>query len=237
MNSPYGFQIADNCERCPLRKAGHFCCLGADSLRELNACSRSSSYPQHALLTTEGQPARGVFIVCQGRVKLTSMSKDGKQVILRVAQAGEVIGLSAVITNDAYESSAETLVPTQVRFVAANDFLRILRAHPEAAIQAAQSVSRECVSAYNEIRSLALAPGCASKLATLLLSWCTPSTAKGGNLRIHSQFTQEEIAEMIGTSRETVTRLFSQFKRKNVIEACAGGYCVRNLAALEAMAV
>ena len=76
--------------------------------------------------------------MCQGRVKLSSMSKDGKSVILRVVQAGEVIGLSAVITSAPYESSAETLISTQVRFVAANDFLRILRTHPEAAIHAAQ---------------------------------------------------------------------------------------------------
>lgn len=237
MNSPYGLQLVDNCEKCPLRKAGHFCCLTSETLRELNACSHASSYPQHAVLTTEGQPARGVFIVCQGRMKLTSMSKDGKSVILRIAHAGEIIGLSAVITNSQYESSAETLVPTQVRFVAANDFLRILRTHPEAAIQAAQSLSRECASAYNEIRSLALAPSCASKLATLLLSWCSSSTLKGAEVRIQSHFTQEEIAEMIGTSRETVTRLLSDFKKKKVIEARGAGFCVRNMSALEAIAV
>jgi CRP/FNR family cyclic AMP-dependent transcriptional regulator len=237
MSSPYGLQIAENCEKCPLRKAGHFCCFDRNSLRELNDCSHSTSYPQHAVLTTEGQPARGVFIVCQGRVKLTSMSKDGKSVILRVVQAGEVIGVSAVVANRAYESSAETLAPSQMRFVAANDFLRIMRNHSEAAIQVAQSLSRECVAAYNEIRSLALAPSCSSKLATLLLSWCPTSADKKGEFKIQSQFTQEELAEMIGTTRETVTRLLSQFKKKNVLEARGAGFCVRNVAALEAMAV
>src|SRR5690349_1110850 len=147
MNSPYGLRILDNCEKCPLRKAGHFCCLAPDSLRELNACSHSTSHPQHAMLTTEGQPSRGVFIVCQGRAKLTSVSKDAKSVILRIVNAGEVIGLSAVVANRAYESSAETLVPSQMRFVAANDLLRIIRNHPEVAVHAAKSLSRECVAA------------------------------------------------------------------------------------------
>lgn len=237
MSSPYGLQIADNCEKCPLRKAGHFCCMASDALREFNACSHSSSYPQHAFLTSEGQPARGVFVVCQGRVKLTSMSKDGKSVILRIVQPGEVVGLSAVVSNRSYESTAETLVPTQVRFVASSDILRIVRKYPDAALQVAQSLSRECVSAYNEIRSLALAPTCASKLATLLLSWCVPSTIKNGEPQIYSHFTQEEIAEMIGTSRETVTRLFSQFKKKQMIESRGAGYCVKDMRALEAMAV
>ena len=235
MNSPYGMQITDTCEKCPLRKPGHFCCLTPETIRELNACGHSTNYPQHAVLTTEGQPARGVFIVCQGRVKLTSMSKEGRSVILRIAEAGEVIGLGAVIGGKSYEANAETMVPTQVRFVSANDMLRILRAHPEAAIQALQSLSRECVSAYNEIRQLALAPTSANRLATLLLSWCAP--IKGGELRINAHFTQEEIAEMIGTSRETVTRLLSQFKRKRVIEAKGAGFYVRDLRALEAMAI
>lgn len=236
MNSPYGLQFIDSCERCPLRKAGHSCWLGSELLRELDACSHPSTYPQRAVLTTEGQPARGVLILCQGRVKLTSMSKDGKSVILRVVQPGEVIGLSAVITGSTHESSAETLTPTQVRFVAAHDFLRLVRTHPEAAVHAAQALSRECVSAYHEIRSLALAPTGASKLATLLLSWVSSSPVKG-ELRIHSQFTQEEIAEMIGTSRETVTRLLSDFKKKRVIESRGAEYCIRNLPALKAMAV
>jgi CRP/FNR family transcriptional regulator len=236
MSSPYGLSIADNCEKCPLRNADRFCCLAAETLRELNACSHSTSYPQRAMLTTEGQPPQGVFIVCQGRIKLTSMSKDGKSVILRIVQAGEIIGLSAVITNTPYESSAETVLPTQVRFVAANDFLRILGNHPQAASHAAQALGRECVSAYNEIRSLALAPSVASKLATLLLSWCRPSALKGRELRIHSQFTHEEIAEMLGTSRETVTRVLSDFKKKRVLESRGAGFYVRNLAALEAMA-
>lgn len=234
MNPQSGFQLVENCEKCPLRKTGHFCCMSSGVLRELNACGRSSLYPQHALLTSEGQPARGVFIVCRGRVKLTSTSKDGKSVILRVVQAGGVVGLSAVINNKAYEASAETLVPTEVRFVAANDFLRILQTYPEAAMQAVQSLSRECSSAYNEIRSLALAPSCASKLATLLVSWAAPSSIKG-ELRIHSQFTQEEIAEMIGTSRETVSRLLADFKKKRVIESRGAGFCVHDLPALEAM--
>lgn len=237
MNSPYGLQVVDNCEKCPLRKPDHFCCLASEALREFNACSHSSSYPQHAVLTMEGQPARGVFIVCQGRIKLSSMSKDGKSVILRVARAGEAIGLSAVISNRPYESSAETLVPTQVRFIGAPDIMRIVRTHPDAAIHLAQSLSRECVSAYNEIRSLALAPTCASKLATLLLSWCTPANVKNGEFRISVEFTQGEIAEMIGTSRETVTRLFTQFKNKRLIESRGPGFCIRDVRALEAMAL
>src|SRR5581483_2977752 len=116
------------------------------------------------------------------------MSKDGKFVMLRVVGAGEVIGLSAVISQRCYEATAETLIPTQVRFVGASTILRIIREHPDVALHVAQSLSRDCISAYNEIRSLALAPTSASRLAMRLLSWST-SPAIGGDHAIHSQLT------------------------------------------------
>ena len=236
MSCAQRLQIRTNCEKCTLRKSSYFCSFDSKALHELDASSQSSFYPEHATLTAEGEPARGAFILCKGRVKISSMSKDGKFVILRIAEAGEVIGLSAVITKRCHESTAETLIPTQVRFIEASTILRIIREHPDVAFHVAHSLSRECISAYNEIRSLALAPTSASKLATLLLSWST-SRAQDTNLPIHSQFTHGEIAEMIGTSRETVTRLLSKFKKKRVIEPRGSGFLVTDVRALEAMAV
>jgi CRP/FNR family cyclic AMP-dependent transcriptional regulator len=239
MNSPYGLRIVDSCQSCPLRKNGYFCNFSPEMLRELDSCSRSTSYPQRAVLTSEGQPARGVFLVCQGKIKLSSTSRDGKAVILKIARPGEVVGMSAVVSGASYECTAETLSPCQVRFIAAQDFLHMIRTHSEAAIHAAQSLSKECCDAYSEIRSLALAPTCASKLASLLLSWCPPlkDRDRKTEVRIHSSFTHEEIGEMIGTSRETVTRVFSDFKKNGVLESRGSAMIIRNLPALQEMAI
>src|SRR5262245_416282 len=174
MNSPYGMPIVDSCEKCPLRKGGYFCNFSQEILRELESCSHSTSYPQRAILPSEGQPARGVFLLCLGKIKLSSASREGKAVILKIARPGEVVGMSAVVCGTSYECTAETLSPCQVRFIAAADFLRMMRTYSEAAVHAAQSLSRDCCDAYNEIRSLALAPSCASRVASLLLSWCPP---------------------------------------------------------------
>jgi len=239
MNSPYGLPIVDSCQKCPLRKNGYFCNFSPEMLSEFDSCSRSTSYPQRAVLTSEGQPARGVFLVCQGKIKLSSTSRDGKAVILKIAKPGEVVGMSAVVSGSFYECTAETVSPCQVRFIAAHDFLRMIRMHSEAALHAAQSLSKECCDAYSEIRSLALAPTCASKLASLLLSWCPPlkDRKRKTEVRINSSFTHEEIGEMIGTSRETVTRIFSDFKKNGFLESRGSALIIRNLPALQEMAI
>src|SRR5438128_9747090 len=98
MNSPYGLQITENCLICKLRQSGFFCDLPKPTLEELERIKYASAYPQGAVLFVEGQSARGVYILCSGRVKLSTTSRDGKTLILRIAQAGEVLGLHATVS-------------------------------------------------------------------------------------------------------------------------------------------
>src|ERR1700747_3367058 len=98
MSSPYGLQITENCLVCKLRQSGFFCDLPRTSLEDLEKVKYASGYPQGAVLFVEGQSARGIYIVCNGRVKLSTTSRDGKTLILRIAQPGEVLGLDAPVS-------------------------------------------------------------------------------------------------------------------------------------------
>ena len=91
MSTPYGIQISENCLLCKLRQTGFFCDLPKASLQELEKVKYASAYPQGAVLFVEGQAPRGVYVICSGRVKLSTTSRDGKTLILRIAQAGEVL--------------------------------------------------------------------------------------------------------------------------------------------------
>ena len=129
MSSPYGIQITENCLICKLRHSGFFCDLPKPSLQDLERIKYASAYPQGAVLFVEGQAPRGVYIICTGRVKLSTTSRDGKTLILRIAQAGEVLGLHATVSGKPYELTAETLQPAQLDFVRREDFLRFLQNH------------------------------------------------------------------------------------------------------------
>lgn len=239
MKTPYGLEIVENCVTCKLRKDNWLCGLSTDVLKNFSAVTRPSTYPDGALLFVEGQAPRGAFMLCSGRVKLSTTSRDGKVLILKVATPGEVLGLSAVISGTAYELTAETAGPCQVNYVERESLLRMMAKSGELGLRSAQAVSQEFQSVYRDIHDLVLARSSAGKLARLLLSWTRSRDVDNGSneIRIRSSLTHEEMAQMIGASRETVTRLLSDLKRKEVVRLEGSVLVIRNRNALEAMAV
>lgn len=233
MSTPYGLEITENCLICKLRHTGFFCDLPKSTLEELDRIKYASAYPQGAMLFVEGQASRGVYMVCAGRVKLSTTSRDGKTLILRIAQAGEVLGLHATVSGKPYELTAETLQPCQLDFVKRDDFLKFLQNHADACLSAAQHLSQNCQSAYEMIRSLGLSHSVSEKLARLLLEWAVDGEVTKQGIRIKVSLTHEEMAQLIGTSRETVTRVLGEFRDKELAHLQGSTLIIRNKAGLE----
>jgi len=233
MSTPYGLQITENCVICKLRHSGFFCDLPKQSVEDLDKIKYASAFPPGAVLFVEGQSPRGVYVICSGRVKLTTTSRDGKTLILRIAEAGEVLGLHGTVSNKPHDLTAETLQPCQLDFVKRDDFLKFLQSHPDACLHAAQHLSQDCQSAYEMIRSLGLSHSVSEKLARLLLEWASGGEETKEGIRIKIALTHEEIAQLIGTSRETVTRVLGEFREKQFAQLRGSTLLIRNKAALE----
>jgi CRP/FNR family transcriptional regulator, cyclic AMP receptor protein len=234
--SPYGLPLSESCLSCKLRKNSFFCELSAASMAGLEGIKHANSFPAGAVVFLEGQTARGVYVLCQGRAKLTTTSADGKTMILKIAEAGEVLGLHATISGRPYELTVEMLQPSQLTFIGRDDFLRFLKQHGDACLQAAQHLSRDCQSAYDVVRSIGLSHSAPSKLAKLLLQWAAGARAVDGNLQMKVTLTHEEIAQLIGSSRETVTRALSGLRKRGVLQLRGSSLTVRDMPALEALA-
>jgi CRP/FNR family transcriptional regulator, cyclic AMP receptor protein len=233
MGTPYGIQITEDCLLCRLRTGGFFCQLPTPSLQDLEKIKYASAYPQGAVLFVEGQAPRGVYVICTGRVKLSTTSRDGKTLILRIADAGEVLGLHATVSGRPYELTAETLQPCQLDFIRREDFLRFLQKHADACLHAAKHLSRNCQSAYEMIRSLGLSHSVSEKLARLLLEWATDGDKTKEGIRIKVSLTHEEIAQLIGTTRETVTRVLGEFRDKRLAKLSGSTLLILNKPGLE----
>ena len=123
-HAPYGIELVDDCTKCPLRQKGYFCQMADDSIAAFGKVKFTTSYPAGAVLFVEGQVPRGVYMLCQGQVKLTTASPEGKT-IMRVAEAGKLLGLHSAISGDVHELTAETLQTCQVDFVRRRDFLEL----------------------------------------------------------------------------------------------------------------
>jgi CRP/FNR family transcriptional regulator len=187
------------------------------------------------MLFIEGQEPRGVFVLCAGKAKLFTSSSDGKTIITKISGAGDVLGLNATISNRPYEVTAEMTEPGQANFIARDALLQFLREYGEVALRVAEQLSRNYYTAYEEIRTLGLTSSPSEKFAKLLLSWSPKAGSANEPAHLKLTLTHEEIAEMIGTTRETVSRLFADFKKKQLLQLKGSTLIIRNKPALEKM--
>jgi CRP/FNR family cyclic AMP-dependent transcriptional regulator len=232
MRGPYGFEDSENCQTCKTRSDGFFCQLSASALKDFNATKSSATYPGGSLLFLEKQESRGVFVVCAGEVKLSISSSSGKTLILRIAKAGEVLGLMATMSGTNYEVTAETLHPCQVAFIRRDDFLHFVAKNPEVYQNAVKQLSALYSGACDQLRTVGLSASAPEKLARLLLNWSNEAKVKQG-APIKLPLTHEEIAEFIGTTRETVTRTLSEFKNRQLVTLEGSTLMISNRPALE----
>jgi CRP/FNR family transcriptional regulator len=234
MPTPYNLDINHNCGTCTRRN--HFCNMQPASVAMLEKIKFTATYPKGSLLFVEGETPRGVFVLCAGKAKLTTSSSEGRTLILRIAEAGELLGASSVLLQRPYETSVETVEPCQVNFIRTEEFMAWIQSDREAMMSVARQLSDNYYEAQREIRSFGLAQTTSEKLARLMLNWCNErgeQTDKG--IRLKVLLTHEEIAQMIGTTRETVTRLLTSFRSKNVLEVKGSTVHVVRRDALEAM--
>lgn len=237
MRTPPGLEIIDSCMGCKASRENFFCRFSQPVLRSVDAVSHHTVMPAEAVLFIEGQSPRGLFVLCSGKVKLSTTSKDGKVLILKQAEAGEVLGLSAVISGTSYEMTAETASDCQVNFIGRHDFMTLLQRESEMGMHSALWLSQEFQGAYRDIHDLVLARSSSGKLARLLLSCAHPGFQESEEVRLRSAMTHEEMAQRIGSSRETVTRLLSELKKKRLIRHDGAMLVIRDRSGLEALAV
>lgn len=171
------------------------------------------------MLFAEGEEPRGAFIVCIRRVKLETTSSAGRTVIAKIAGAGEILGLSAVVLGQPYQLSAETLEPVQTTFIRGDEFMKLLATNSDLSMRTALELSEHLHQAEIEIRTLGLGRSVREKFGALLHVWCADGSTSSDEVRLKVVLTHEEIAQLIGTTRETVTRLLAQFRTERLIEA------------------
>jgi CRP/FNR family transcriptional regulator len=224
--------LHQSCVGCTARGEHAFCNLPQDTLGELERLSFTVGYPEQTILFSEAETCKGVFVVCSGKVKLSTRGQDGKELMLRAAMPGDILGLSEALSGATYEVSARTLAPSYIRFVKREDFLNFLRVSTISAFQAMMALSNEYDAVFESLRSIALSHTATARIAQLLLRM---SGGAGAN-NIRMLLTQEQIAQMTGTTRETVTRFFTQMRRNRVISLRGSNLRIMDRIALERIA-
>lgn len=188
----------------------------------------TSIHPRATVLFAEGQPADGVYLLRSGRVKISISSAVGKKTILRIQQSGSLLGLNSVLKDVPYDVTVETLERCRVDFVSRSDFRKLLDQSEAARVAVAHTLSNELSTLVEHMRPLLLSQSASEKLVRLLLKWCDEQGELGAeNVRVDLGLTHEEIGQIICVSRETVTRLFGELKKKHFVTFADNAIFVR----------
>lgn len=202
--------------------------LEEDDMHRFGFLKVIKNYSRGSIVFVEGQAGSGVYILCSGRIKLSSCSVEGKTTILGIAKAGDVLGLSAVLSDTEYGQTAEVIESCQVYYVTNHNFIALLKQNTDACLSAAKQLSRSYNAANKTICTLGRAESVRLKLARLFLSWSTTGQGGNGSLQMKNLFTHEEIAEMIGTSRETVTRALRDMRERGLVTLKGSDLIIHN---------
>ena len=226
---------AISCRSCERKSSRMFCNLSPDELADFDNLGLQMTVPKGAVIFHEGDPSGRIAVICAGQVKLSCNSRDGKAVILKIALPGDVLGLGAVMSGNRNELTAEALQPVLLRSIGREEFLAFLERHGEATMNAARSLAEEYRTAFFDARRLGLTQSAAGRLASVLLDWARSSCGSESELRFTMALTHEELANLAGTSRETVTRLFSRFRREKLIQVRGTSITILEPEQLEAL--
>lgn len=206
--------------------------IGASGIGNLNLL-----HGRGRVLFTEGEQARGVYILRTGRATVSISSSEGRVVMLGMAHAGDVLGLNSVLRAGSYDTTVRTLEPCRTDFIPRTELLEFMQQSQAGAEAILKLLSRELTELTDRAKLLLLPQTVIGRLARLLLEWTKESASDPSRtVRIDRVFTHEELAQMICSSRETVTRLLAELSRQRRIRVTSDSILILDRLALEQIA-
>lgn len=188
-----------------------------DELRAVVELVSERSFKKGVTIFHEGQPGTAFYIVKSGRIKVYKLAEDGRELILGVFGDGALFGDVPVFDGGPYPAGAATLVDTRVYFINRDDFERLVTGHPEMALKVIRVLGRRLRQAHGFVMDIAMksAPQRLSSLLLKLADEYGVETDEGVLLDV--PLTRQEIAELMGVSRETAIRELSKFSQGGTI--------------------
>jgi len=214
-----------------LQKVPLFTQLSPPELDRVAEITRERSYPRNSVILFEDDPGDALYIVAKGQVKVVLIGEDGREVILSVLGEGEFFGEMALIDDEPRSAHVIAMEDSTLLVLRREDFQSILRQTPSIALALLKELSRRLRRVDEKVGSLVLLD-VNGRVAQLLLDLAD----EAGSDRITRRLTHHTIAQMIGSSRETVSRTMREFVDKGYVEVSRREIVVKDRGALAAAA-
>jgi CRP/FNR family transcriptional regulator len=222
---------ADDCLLC---EAQLYTGLDSDQVCMIRGLLGKQTFESRQVVFRQGDASDWLYVIRSGQIKLTSCGPDGHEQIIRIGVAGHMLGFNTVDDHH-HTYSAETLTPVRVCTIRHRDMLRVLEQNPRVSRRLVDLLNQELAQAHLLIRVLGQKTS-AEKIALFLLSLVPEPADQARMHELPLPLSRQEIADMLGLTVETVSRLMSELKRRQIIEAPRGHLRILNLKGLRACA-
>lgn len=201
-----------------IKKLPIFTDLSPEEAESVGQLTIVRKYRKNMIIFMEGEPGEALYFLLSGKVKISKLVEDGREQILHILQAGDIFAEVVLIDRGSYPATAEVIEEAQVGMLRNDDVENLIRTNPDIALKILKVMSQRLRQAQIQVRDLALRDTY-GRLASMLLILAKDHGCSGDNgVKIDLSLSRQELANLIGTSRETVTRILSDFKRSKVID-------------------
>jgi len=209
--------LSHDCAHCSKRFSSVFCSASVENIATINDSKICSTYKKGQVIFNEGAYPFGLFCVNSGKIKVSRSGDEGREAIIRLARAGDLLGYKALLTQERYTASAIALDDCSVCFIPKDLFLNILKKDASLSIELMHLLSSELGKVETKLTHLAQKP-VRERLAETLLFIIETYGYEDDNITLNVKLSREEIANIVGTATESVIRLLSEFKKDGVID-------------------
>jgi CRP-like cAMP-binding protein len=206
------------CADCPNRKGPLLGCCQLDELGMIADNKTSQVYQKGQVIYRAGSATMGIHCVRQGRIKVSKVGGDGKEQIVRLVKGGDVMGYRPLLTENRYSTSAVALDDCVVCFVPRTDFLRLVQSNVQFSMSLMQLMARGLGEAEERMLHLAYKPVRERLAEALLLLQRTYHESNDAAAPFTISLSRDDLAALVGTAKETATRLLSEFKAEGIID-------------------
>lgn len=203
--------------RAFLRQVSLFGDLSDKDLRELESVVRERLFRKNEVIFHAREPGNALFVIKRGRVKISMDDRSGREIILRIFEAGDFFGEMSLLDGESRSATVSSLEPCQALVLSRDQFLKFVMKRPEVVLKMLTALSRRLRKADEKISRLVFADAY-EKVASVLMDIIEERKIPlniGADIPL--SLTRKELADMVGLSRETLTRVIADFQRAGVV--------------------
>jgi len=206
-----------SCTECKSRSLSIFHVCSVAESQNIDVAKTCQVFKKGQEIFVEDHRPSGVFCINSGKIKLVKLGNEGKEKIVRLSGPGDLIGYKAIVSNNTYSATAVALSDVKICFIPKSDFLGMLSTNGELSFEFTQLLCRNISDVESEVVDIAY-KSVRERLAEALLLLQEKFKHENDNPEIIS-VTREDLATLIGTAKETVIRLLSDFKEEGIVES------------------